>query len=271
MLEFDVKKYVEDGLVNKAKEYRDDHGIAHLFADPIIGYAWAKSPLFEAFYDRGWSLHPKEIYRPANTVVVHFLPFARGLNQEDFSKAQDASLLYAAILNDNVKGSLEKLGRLVSLTALPGDWDKDKDDHYWSHKLAAFVAGLGEFGLASSFNTVKGNLGRFDSVLTEMVLEPSKQWPDLKEDAIADILQDIIDAQRFGSEAVGAEPLSAARLEALSADLAPIDTAIIDRCPAKAINTNFIDKQKCRNYCRSLDQVVPVPDGCGRCFNPHSV
>lgn len=259
MLEFDVKKYLKNSLVTKAKDYGEEHGIAHLFSRPIIGYASVKNPLFMAFCDKGWSLHPKEIYRPANTVVVHFLPFVPGLGQEDFSKAKDASILYAAILNDTVKESLEKLGRLVSLTALPGDWDYEKDDFYWSHKLAAYVAGMGDFGLASSFNTSKGNLGRFDSVLTEMVLEPSFQWPQLKEDAIADILQSIADAQRFSPK------------DSLSPGLEPLASSIIELCPAGAINEYYIDKQKCRDYCRNLGQSVPAADGCGRCFNPHSI
>ncbi len=259
MLKFDVKKYIENEVMLKAENYGKDNGFSHLFSSPLIGYASADNPLFMAFFEKGWSKHPKEIYRPCKTVVVHFLPFAEGLSPVEISKAKDASILFAAILNDTIKESLEKLGRLASLSSLPGDWDNERDDFSWSHKLAAYVAGMGTFGLASSFNTEKGSMGRFDSVLTEMEIEPSHIWHELEEVTIKNILQDIVDAQKFGPADI------------LSKNLMPIDSSVRNSCPAGAIGEYHIDKQKCRDYCRSLDNIAPASDVCGLCFDPHSI
>ncbi|MGI6252485.1 MAG: 4Fe-4S binding protein [Aminivibrio sp.] len=48
----------------------------------------------------------------------------------------------------------------------------------WSERHAAFICGLGTFGLSKGFITEKGMAGRFGSVITEAPLEPDNVIPD---------------------------------------------------------------------------------------------
>lgn len=52
----------------------------------------------------------------------------------------------------------------------------------WSERHAAFVGGMGTFGLSKGLITPKGTAGRFGSLITELYIEPSKrEYQDIYE------------------------------------------------------------------------------------------
>lgn len=195
-----IKKRIESEVMSAVAAYKENNRLTDMFMDPVIGYASAKDPLFMTFYERNWTLHPKEIYMPGNTVIVHFLPFAKRITEsnridncisEEWVAAYNASILFSAIINDSIKGTLESYGRLASLTNLPGDWNEEIDGPNWSHKLAAFIAGMGNFGIAGSFNTPSGSGGRFGSLITEYIIEPTGSFSGSHADKLNSIADGI--------------------------------------------------------------------------------
>lgn len=45
----------------------------------------------------------------------------------------------------------------------------------WSHRSAAYIAGIGKFGIHNMLITEKGCCGRIGSVITDMDIEPTKR------------------------------------------------------------------------------------------------
>ncbi len=255
----DIKKRIEEAVMSTADDYKKEKGLSDVFLDPIIGYASAKDPLFFTFNDRNWTLHPKEIYRPGNTIIVHFLPFAPWVAEsnrggktvsKEWTAAWDASIMFSAMINDAIKETLESLGRLASLANLPSDWCDEKDGPNWSHKLTAFAAGMGDFGIAGSFNTSAGSAGRFGSVITEYVIEPTGFCNESDGDllnAIADKIEKSYQFKPYGETRIVEDK--------------------IHRCPAGAITSDGVDRSKCRAFCAAQKQIVPSADVCGKCFD----
>ncbi len=255
----DVKKMIYDEVIKTAARYKKEKGLSGMFLDPIIGYASSKDPLFLIFAERGWSLHPKEIYRPGNSVIVHFLPFSHSVVQsngnghsisEEWIAAYESAILFSAYINDSIMKSLGVLGRLTSLTNLPGDWNEVRGGPDWSHKLAAYVAGMGDFSIAESFNTESGSCGRFGSVITDYEIEPSKTFDGENADRLNSIADSIKKSFLFSGSGN-----------------AEVCEDKIDLCPAGAIKHDGIDLQQCRSFCLGLGQAVPSSDVCGKCFD----
>lgn len=262
MQELGIKKRILDDVISAAEAHKKKHGLEDLFNDPIIGYASVKNPLFKKFFDLDWSQHPKEIYRPGSTVIVHFLPFTQKVVEsnrkgaeisEEWVKAYNSALLFSAKINDSIIETLQKIGRLSSLTNIPKDWNEERGGPNWSHKLAAFVAGMGDFGIAGSFNTTVGSAGRFGSIITELTIEPSKEWPEW-EDSNVQELDSIISEIKKSHMIKGGEEIV-------------VDDSKVFLCPVKAISTKGVDLDKCREFCAAQNQIVPASDVCGKCFN----
>ena len=41
---------------------------------------------------------------------------------------------------------------------------------------------------------------------------------------------------------------------------------MINACPAGAISEDGIDRKICQAYCKTIDEAIPSPDICGKCF-----
>jgi len=112
----------------------------------------------------------------------------------------------------------------------------------WSHRHAAFAAGLGTFGLSDGFITEKGKAVRFMSFIVEADLEPTEKDYEGHYDWCL----------YFRSGICG---------------------ACIRRCPKRAIAEKGHDKEKCFEYTRTcyeklseeIDTTEMIEVGCGLC------
>lgn len=256
----DFKKLLEDGLAEEMTGYIEEKDLSDVLESPILGYASAHDKRFEDAYEEGLSMHPKEIYRPASTVIVSFLPYNKEYVKDNFVEgdenvvskawitAYEKSIIVSSHINSFIQSFLSRMGREVSLANIHTDWNKDTFRPEWSHKLAAHIAGMGEFGPSSSIQTKIGPWGRFNSVITEAKYEPSGEFiPITDESEKTNIIKDYLSYSLFENAK-------------------QVPEKIISACPCNAISDSGIDQAKCQEFCYTIDEFVPGPDACGRCY-----
>ena len=256
MFGVDIKSRIEENVIKAIREFENREDISTRFDAPVIGYADTRDPLFDMFFSRGLSAHPKGIYRPGNTVVLHFLPYHaeiidsnRGGSSpsEAWSKAFTESMWLSMRINGVIRETLDTVGRLSSCTNTPTDWDETVFHEEWSHKLAACAAGMGTLGSAGSFHGKNGALGRLGSIITDG--KYAEKYSVLNSRQLEEMYRRIMEACCY-RDAQGVS---------CSAEM----TAA---CPAKAISPAGIDRATCQAYCKSIDEYIPSPDVCGKCF-----
>lgn len=167
-----------------------------IFESPLVGCAAARDPLFEHMQQRvdiyGPTLRMPEEWLPgAVSVVSFFLPFSKAVrdsNRPDLSRPSDLWLHGRfegqEILNRaaaSLADLLQEAGGKVVIPATdpaftvvrdPARMERGEPPYVsnWSERHAAFVAGLGTFGLSKHLITEKGVSGRFGSVITNWPL-----------------------------------------------------------------------------------------------------
>lgn len=143
---------------------------------------------------------PKDWLPQAKTVISFFLPFTeevRRSNRKNMTWPSDEWLhgriegqvlvnklcthiksLLAGVGYNSIVPSLDE--RFRSDAGSPGRERKFTSN--WSERHAAFVCGLGTFGLSKGLITRKGIAGRFGSVITELYLPPdAREYKDIYE------------------------------------------------------------------------------------------
>lgn len=259
-MEFDIgtniKRRVIDNVKAAVAEYQKRPEVTTEFGEPVIGYVYAKHPLFGHFFSENLCLHPKGIYRPGNTVVVHFLPYARSVAESniggdmpsgEWSKAFYDSMHISMRMGGVIRDTLNEVGRLHSATNTPMDWNLKTYHEEWSHKLAAFTAGMGRFGIAGSFHTESGYAGRFGSILVD------EHYAE-EDELYCPPLETVIDEIETDSKYLGAGDVF-------------ISEDAIKACPAGAICSEGVDRAKCQAFCLTVNKYIPSPEVCGKCFS----
>ena len=172
-----------------------------IFEAPIFGFGSAGDEYFTLFKDpKAIGEHfllPKKWLPHAKTVISFFLPFTQAVkigNRKDMSWPSE-EWLHGRIEGQALINKLcfrlksELINRGYNTIAPSIDerfWSKaafNKDSSHgdisftsnWSERHAAFVCGLGTFGLSKGLITREGMAGRFGSIITELYLTPDKR------------------------------------------------------------------------------------------------
>ena len=252
------KKRLQEDLAEEMSAYITKKGLKDVLGLPLLGYAFTNDKRFMDVFDAELSKHPKQIYRPGTTVIVSFLPFIPEYVQDNFNESGDhshvskswthayeSSIIVSAHINTFTLEFLDELGREASLSTVHTDWNKETHRPEWSHKIAANIAGMGEFGPNGCIKTEYGPWGRFSSIITEIQLEPTGN--DKENENGSDIVEDYKNFSLFK------KPVT-------------IPQHLKNTCPCGAINENGIDQVKCQDYCGRLNEFIPEPDACGKCY-----
>ncbi len=252
-----IKKRIKDAVVAEVRRYEMLPQCTTKFKDPIIGYISAKHPIFMKYLEEDICLHPKAIYRPGNTVVVYMLPFSEEIAEsnkggdmpsEQWTKAFYDSMHLSMKLNGVIRNTLDEVGRLHSATNIPTDWNPEEHREEWSHKLAAYAAGMGRFGIAGSFHTELGFAGRWGSVLVDEHYAIFEE-----EDLEIWDLDHVVDHIMSDCKYEGAEDVRVSR-------------EAIEACPGGAVGEKGIDREKCQQWCKKVNKYIPSQEVCGKCF-----
>ncbi len=236
-----LEEQVKDCICAEAKTL-DEHG---LFREPLVAFAAARDPLFQDIkkYAGPQQLYPWDILPEAKTVVCFFVPFQKHViesNRGGDEVSRTWALAYDAG-NQVVNGISEKLVEFfaqnniqaATIQATQG-FDKELLMAGWSHRSAAYVAGLGMFGLNKMLITEKGCAGRFGTVVAACDLAPTTRQ----------------ETQRCMS-------LQGGNCK-----------ACIKACPEQALTEQDIVRHTCYNRCLETDKAFPdigLCDCCGKC------
>ena len=188
----------EDNVISEAIALGREVVGLKLFDNPIFAFGSADDPCFQDLKDGDANLQnlllPAEWLPGAKTVISFFLPFSQAVKD---SNKNDFKLPSAGWLHGRIEGQalLNKLTAYIekeltragykSLAPLLDErsWNVAGPDPHglhpesaftsnWSERHAAYVCGLGTFGLSKGLITAKGVAGRFGSVITQLHMDP---------------------------------------------------------------------------------------------------
>ena len=161
-----------------------------MFEYPLVAAAAADDPWFMKMKTPGiigpHYLTPNEWLPEAKTVISFFFPFTAEVIESNRKNRMHASTLWQHARIDGEVALLAWKRRLKEMLSSKGSQAlvPPDDPRYkvtepitsnWSERHAAFIAGLGTFGISRGLITEKGMAGRFGSVITSMQIESTKR------------------------------------------------------------------------------------------------
>ena len=252
----DPKQFIEKNIRETVEQFQQRPGVITRYGEPVIGYVSMFHPLFDHLYMEGICEHPKKIYNPGHTIIVHFVPAYSEAMEELEEKGRDSykwerahydSIMLSQYINMAIRDSLVKLGRISSISGVASDWNRKMHMPMWSGKIAAYLAGIGELGPAGSFHTKDGYIGSIGTTMTDGFY--ADECPEMTGDELDAEVKKIKDMFCY---------------EGLSETKAGEE--MIGICPAKAISPVGISREKCLAYCEEHNKRIPDPGLCGMCF-----
>ena len=171
------------------------------FDAPLIGFGAADDPLFAAFQSPEavgpWYMRPEEWLAGARSVISLFFPISAPIRAANARETAQASLewCYARIEGQDYIGAFmaamaKRLGERGAACCIPQydpRWEVIRAgkgiegyeeivrpttfSSRWSERHAAYVCGLGTFGLSKGLITERGIAGRFASIVTDLSIE----------------------------------------------------------------------------------------------------
>lgn len=256
----DLKARIYDAVKRGIKVYEEECGRETRFGEPLIAYANTSEPIFDMLYDNGFCKHPRKVYNAARAIIVYFLPYTQDVVEsnrqtdepsEKWVQAYHDSTWAIMKVHASIQDELSRFGRLSSICNTPNDWNENKCLPEWNYKMAAYVAGMGEFGPAGCIMTEAGPAGRFGAILTDVNLAPDRDFGFNNTES------------RGGTPEMYEEFKTYMREACYEAECSD---ELIASCPGKAISKQGIDRKACQDYCKTVFEYVPTPDVCGKCY-----
>lgn len=151
---------------------------------PVFAYADAGDSLFRGLKTVIGDYHklPEDIMPDGRTVISYFIPLSKSIADSNipgyFSSEPWVYGYFETIeLINGINNGLKKLFALdgwdLTTTADHRSWDPETMACDWSHRHAAFIAGLGTFGINRGLITEKGVCGRIGTLITNAYIKPT--------------------------------------------------------------------------------------------------
>lgn len=171
MFGINYKKWIKESVDLKVSEYIKWLDAKPCWSDIEIGYASAENEKFMELYENHKCKHPKQLYRPGNTVICHFTPISNELvaqyydgkmPQEEWEKICADTKQISRGITDAIKETLQGFGREAALLT---------EREGWSHSCGAEVAGIGKFEYKEEMFCSETQIGFLGSVITEVEIK----------------------------------------------------------------------------------------------------
>lgn len=178
------KKEIENLIQNYLKNYQKKEKINSQWKEAVVEYASAADPMFRELENIVSESHllPTDILADAKTVIAYFIPFSEEIvnsnldgkySSHQWAESYGETNQLIEDLNKHLKYELEKEKYQSSLIPATHNFDKKRLKSDWSHRHAAYIAGLGTFGINNMLITEKGCAGRIGTLITDLKIEPS--------------------------------------------------------------------------------------------------
>lgn len=240
-----MKKELEELIKNYVVDYQKKNKIKSEWKEPVIKYADAADPLFDKLKEAVSEDHllPEDILAGARTVIAYFIPFSEQIansnidgkySSEQWATAYVETNQLIAEINEHLKAGLSENGYQGSLIPATQNFDKKRLLSDWSHRHAAYIAGLGTFGINNMLITEKGCAGRVGTLVTNLELEASSR--DEKENCL----------NKAGFNC----------------------SRCVDRCVNGSLQEDSFDRHKCYELLLENDELhmeSKLTDVCGKC------
>lgn len=180
-----MNQYIEDTINDAVKKYKPADGISWL--EPLVAYARADDPLFDKLKTIVGPTHslPKDFLQDAQTVITYFIPFSQEIIDSNLVGRFSSQMWAIAYMetnrligtvNKSLQDSLNRQGHKTVFVPTTHNFNKKTLLSDWSHRSAAYIAGLGTFGLNNMLITKKGCCGRIGSLVTSLMVSPTKRY-----------------------------------------------------------------------------------------------
>ena len=163
-----------------------------LYDAPILAIGAADDPLFDGLKQpEAIGPHfrtPQEWLPGAKSVVSLFFPLSQAVREDNRARmdwpgfgwinAKSNGMDMIDAVNERLRAELEALGYQAMSPirapqyAIVADAARREYTSNWSERHAAYICGLGTFGLSRGLITKKGVAGRFTSLITDLLLPP---------------------------------------------------------------------------------------------------
>jgi hypothetical protein len=239
-IESTIRGFLDNSHENTLKDEKNKKA----WADAIVGFSSGADPLYQKFKEQigdfFWT--PLEIFKKTFshervtpdelTVISWILPQTdetKGVSRKETvypSESWARARIYGEAVNvrlrQHVVETLTASGYNAMAPQLSPFWEEKRSERYgdastWSERHAAYVSGLGTFGLCDGLITPKGKAARCGSVVAQIEIPPSKR------------------------------PYSESHAYCLF-HARGICKKCIPRCPVSAIDDLGHDKAKCRDH-----------------------
>ncbi len=178
----DLNKEVIRSEIERVVNEYPEQGTETIWQSPVVGFASASDPLFAELKTAVSGTHamPNDLLGQARTTVAFFIPFTKALsisNKEGEIASQQWALAYIQTnrlikeISYHVKAFLVNKGFATHVFPATHNFDEEKLISDWSHRHAAYIAGLGKFGLNNMLITDSGCCGRLGSFITDAQFE----------------------------------------------------------------------------------------------------
>ncbi len=177
----DFKNILLTVIEQEQENYRQKSDITSRWRQPLLAAASARDDYFTELKEAVSPNHllPEDLLAGAETVICYFLPFAAdipasntgaGRPSRKWARAYRETNSLIGRINKKLQQKIEQLGGRASFAAATGNFSREELVSRWSHKHAAYIAGLGTFGRHHMLITESGCGGRIGSLVTDMVL-----------------------------------------------------------------------------------------------------
>ena len=166
------------------KSYWGEEKGDYPWREPLAAAADADDPLFHELKKAVSPTHflPTDLLADARSVICFFLPFTKEVSESN-RKERLASTRWArayietnrtiAEISKKIAEALKDRGHESATVPATHNFLPEKCISDWSHRHAAYIAGLGTFGINNMLITSSGCAGRFGSLITTLKMEPS--------------------------------------------------------------------------------------------------
>jgi epoxyqueuosine reductase len=191
-----IARYTESG----ANRLYPDGGHEPAWEEPLVGFSRGNDPLYQGFKDDIGPFHltPHEIFgttfpdvkaAPGDlTVISWILPQTeqtrrdngreKALPAERWARSRTGGEMFNVKLHGHLVGVLRAAGHEAMAPSGSPLWRREMSARYgfastWSERHAAYVSGLGTFGLCDGLITPRGKAMRCGSVVARIDLPPT--------------------------------------------------------------------------------------------------